>query len=285
MNSNSAGGLLGIPNEMALGLLVVLLLLLISVAFILYRVRGRVDEMRRESGELDIERPQGWFSKQWHYFTTHVNQTMFFMSVGGVLFLLICIGFYKRAQDLGTQVGYAPEQPIKFNHKLHAGQYNIQCQYCHLGVEKGRNAGVPSLNTCMNCHAAVSSGPQYGKEEIAKIYKAIDFNPDTRQYGNNPQPVKWVRIHNLPAHVYFNHAQHVKAGKLECQNCHGAVQQMTRVQQTSTLEMGWCVNCHREKKVDTDGNKYYASTYDFVEKHKSYTVAQLGGLECAKCHY
>ncbi|MDZ4838408.1 MAG: cytochrome c3 family protein [Bacteroidota bacterium] len=283
MNSNVAGGLLGLPNEIALGLLITLLLLLGVIAVILYRARKQVDLLRNVN--QDIVHKETRLSKLLFWYNTRLNKTMFFLFLGLVIFLFSVVGWYGRAQDLGTQIGYAPEQPIKFNHKLHAGQYNIQCQYCHIGVEKGKQAGIPSLNVCMNCHNAIQQGPQYGKTEIAKIYKAMDYDAEKREYGNNPNPVKWVRIHNLPDHVYFNHAQHVKAGKLQCANCHGAVNQMERVQQTATLEMGWCINCHREKQIDSKGNKYYAATYDFVEKHKAYTVAQMGGLECAKCHY
>jgi cytochrome c553 len=202
------------------------------------------------------------------------NKTMLVISALGLVVLILFIGLYKRAQDLGTQIGYAPEQPIKFNHKIHAGQYGINCEYCHTGVEKAKNASIPSLSTCMNCHDYIKEGPQYGKTEIAKL---VD-------HYNKGIPVKWVRIHNLPDFVYFSHAQHVKAGKLDCANCHGRVAEMERVTQVATLEMGWCVNCHREKAVDTS-NPYYTATFDFIKKHKKYTIGQLGGLECSKCHY
>jgi len=214
-------------------------------------------------------------------FNSKIQPTFIVLSIVGILTYIQLADWYNRAQDLGTQQGYAPEQPIKFNHKLHAGQYGIQCQYCHTGVEKGKQANIPSANICMNCHNYIKQGPQYGTAEVSKL----------TEYYAKKQPIKWVRIHNLPDHVYFNHSQHVVAGKIKCQQCHGAVQEMEKVAQSATLEMGWCINCHREMKID-DNNTYYAATFDFVKKHKQmkkegqkYTVAQMGGLECAKCHY
>lgn len=278
-------GLFGLPYEISIILLVVLMGLLILVALLLIGIRKRVNQINEEHAapEPEIEK-ESWLKRKWNWGISNLNITivvvtlLFIGTIASVVFL------YQRAQDLGTQVGYAPEQPIRFNHKIHAGQYGIQCQYCHTGVDKAKNASIPSLSTCMNCHDAITSGPQYGTKEIAKIYKYLDYNPDTRTYGPNPTPVQWVRIHNLPDHVFFSHAQHVNAGKLACENCHGRVQEMERVQQVSTLEMGWCINCHRETKVDSK-NPYYTATFDFAKKHKNFTIAQLGGVECSKCHY
>jgi hypothetical protein len=157
----------------------------------------------------------------------------------------------------------------------------IDCKYCHVGVEKGKQAGIPTVNICMNCHKAVGeSAAGTGKEEIAKIRKAYETG----------QPIEWVRIHNLPDHVYFNHAQHVKAGGLECQTCHGQIQEMEVVAQHAPLSMGWCINCHRETKVQFNDNKYYAMYEDLHKqmkdgKIKGVTEAMMGGLECQKCHY
>ena len=289
VNGKDAGGLFGLPYEITLALLLILLVVLLGVAFILIKVRRQVKELQGKPSHDDtgVHERAGWFSRMVLNYNARANKTMVVMSILGILSLLMVYGFYVRAQDLGTQIGYSPEQPIKFNHKIHAGQLKIQCEYCHNGVRKNKNAGIPSLNICMNCHNYVKEGPQYGTTEIAKLYQAVDFHPDSvgaKQYGNHPHPVKWVRIHNLPDLSYFNHAQHVNVGKLECVNCHGNVANMERVQQVSTLEMGWCINCHRERKVNKD-NPYYASTFDFMKKHKSYTIAQLGGLECSKCHY
>jgi hypothetical protein len=160
---------------------------------------------------------------------------------------------------------------------LHAGEYGIECEYCHSGATKSKNAWIPSANVCMNCHKLINEGPKYGTEEIQKIYDAIGFDPATKQYieGYEQKPIEWVRIHNLPDHAYFNHAQHVVVGGLECQTCHGPIEEMEVVYQYSTLGMGWCINCHREEKVKTLGK----------ENPEGLTVEDMGGLDCARCHY
>jgi hypothetical protein len=208
--------------------------------------------------------------------------------------LIIFVGsMFWLAQNgirLGRQRGYQPTQPIKFSHQLHAGKHKIDCQYCHTSAAKGKASGIPSLNTCMNCHKAVVTGPTYGKEEIAKIYQAVGWDPEKKVYSGTPKPVEWVRIHNLPDHVYFNHSQHVVAGKVECQTCHGPVQTMSEVYQFAPLSMGWCVNCHRQTEVQFASNNYY-STYEKLhedlknKKIDKVTVEKIGGTECAKCHY
>jgi cytochrome c2 len=191
---------------------------------------------------------------------------------------------------LGRQQGYQPDQPIKFSHALHAGTNKIDCQYCHQTAYKGKNSNIPSLNTCMNCHKQVSTGPKYGTTEIAKIYAAVGWDPTTKTYSGTPKPVEWVRIHNLPDHVYFNHSQHVNAGKVKCQTCHGNVENMEQVYQYSPLSMGWCINCHRQTEVQFASNNYY-STYEKIHqdlKNKTIdkvTVETIGGTECQKCHY
>lgn len=181
--------------------------------------------------------------------------------------------------SIGIQEGYAPAQPIAFSHKLHAGQYEIECQYCHTGVLKGKSANIPSANVCMNCHSAIVKvgDSDQPSTEIQKIYDAIE----------NDKPIEWVRVHNLPDLSYFNHAQHVAVGEIECQTCHGPVEEMEIVRQHSNLTMGWCIDCHRQTDVNSMGNAYYDK---LVELHESkgkgpMKVADIGGLECAKCHY
>ena len=193
--------------------------------------------------------------------------------------------------DYKTQKGYQPPQPIKFSHKLHAGDNEIACQYCHNSVEKSKHAGIPSVNICMNCHKGIQSGPNYGEKEIAKIYAASGFNPKTGVYDGPQNPIKWIKIHNLPDHVYFNHKQHVVVGKQECASCHGKVKEMEVVQQQSPLTMKWCIECHRKTEVAMEGNAYYDKMHKALkEKYKGqhdvkFTVEKIGGLECAKCHY
>ncbi len=192
--------------------------------------------------------------------------------------------------SIGIQQGYTPDQPIAYSHKLHAGEMKISCVYCHSGAEKGKTAGVPSLNVCMNCHKFVKKGPTTGTEEIAKIYKALDYDPDKGTYGPNPKPVQWTRVHNLPDLAYFNHSQHYVVGKIECQTCHGQVQDsMTVVGQYSPLTMGWCIDCHKKTPVQMAGNHYYDDYHkQMLEKYGSdslITVESIGGTECARCHY
>ena len=207
-----------------------------------------------------------------------------------VIFVVALFWLADNGIRLGRQKGYQPTQPIHYSHQLHAGKLKIDCQYCHTSAGKGKTAGIPSLNTCMNCHKAVTQGPVYGKDEIAKIYEAVGWDPATKAYTKPPKPIEWVRIHNLPDHVYFNHSQHVVAGKVECQTCHGPIQTMPEVYQFAPLSMGWCVNCHRQTEVQFASNNYY-STYqklhEDLKNHKidKVTVEQIGGTECAKCHY
>ena len=186
----------------------------------------------------------------------------------------------KEAQFLGRQQYYSPDQPIAFSHKVHAGENQIDCQYCHFTVEESRHAGIPPMQLCMNCHSVVKEGPNTGTEEIAKIYAAIESG----------KPTRWVKVHNLPDHVYFNHAQHVKVGKIECEECHGEVKAMDRIMQVEDLSMGWCINCHRSTEVQFFDNEFYAMYEDIHKKIESgeisrVTVNAIGGNDCQKCHY
>jgi cytochrome c551/c552 len=198
-------------------------------------------------------------------------------------------GWYALKGIAVTQ-GYTPIQPIKYSHMLHAGDMKIACIYCHSGAEKGKTAGVPSANVCMNCHKFVKKGPTTGTEEIAKIYKALDYDPDKGTYGPNPKPIQWVRVHNLPDLAYFNHSQHVVVGKVECQSCHGPVQDIYTVAgQYSKLTMGWCIDCHRTTNVKMAGNHYYDDYHQRLltklGNDSLITVDRIGGTECARCHY
>ena len=214
------------------------------------------------------------------------------------MILIVCGGWstvkgWDTLWNLGVATGYQPVQPIAFSHKVHAGDNAINCQYCHSGVEKGKTAGIPSANVCMNCHLSIKESeiPLKGTtatEEIAKIYKALDFNPSTKQYGNNPKPIEWVRVHNLQDFAYFNHSQHVKVGKQQCQTCHGPVQELDAAKQFSPLTMKWCIDCHLNTPVQVEGNHYYDKIKDYMNlTHPGDTikVTNIGGTECARCHY
>ena len=203
---------------------------------------------------------------------------------------------------VGVDQGYQPIQPIAFSHKIHSGENKIDCQYCHSSAKHSKHSGIPSVNVCMNCHKAIAevaegteiqwNGQTYGKkqldQEIAKVYDAAGWDPEELEYTGKEKPVKWIRIHNLPDFVYYNHAQHVTVAGLKCQKCHGPVEEMDEMYQYSPLTMGWCINCHRETNVDLKGNEYYAKIHDQLAKQygvEKVTIAQLGGLECGKCHY
>jgi hypothetical protein len=181
--------------------------------------------------------------------------------------------------------GYQPVQPIKFPHDLHAGVMKIDCQYCHSGAYKSKNASIPSLNICMNCHKTVKTE----SPEIHKIYDALGYDPSTQKYDSTKaHPMQWVRVHNLPDLVYFNHSQHVKVGKIRCQQCHGPIETMKEVYQYSPLTMKWCIQCHKRTQVDYKGNAYYdkmVAVHDLIKRGEKVTVKQMGGIECGKCHY
>lgn len=227
------------------------------------------------------------------------------------ILLFILGGFYltKGAISLGRQTSYEPRQPIYYSHRVHAGINQISCLYCHGNAWESRHAAVPSVNVCMNCHKAIQSyekGPKLydaagneinGTDEIKKLYKFAGFDPANAARWNPSmaKPVEWIKIHNLPDHVYFNHAQHVHAGNVQCQTCHGEITKMDEVKQFAELSMGWCINCHRETKVnfnynDSTGNKFYSIYEKFhndIKNHKmdSVTVENIGGTECQRCHY
>jgi mono/diheme cytochrome c family protein len=191
-----------------------------------------------------------------------------------VLILAILDISWNKALGVGVQQNYQPKQPIAFSHKLHAGDHKIDCNYCHTSVYKSRNANIPSANICMNCHSQIKKE----SPEIKKIYAALE----------NKRPIQWVRIHNLPDLAYFNHSQHTKVGGVECQTCHGPIETMDVVYQYSPLTMGWCINCHRETPLNTQGNAYYDNLVKLHAGQDSkapFTVVSNGGAECSKCHY
>ncbi len=232
-----------------------------------------------------------------------------FIAIAGILVLSLA-GYWivNGSVEMGRQQNYMPEQPIFYSHKVHAGINQINCEYCHAGVEKSRQAMIPSTNVCMNCHKQIDEytgkeklytyeGKEVnGTEEIHKLYEYAGWDPVAKQYKRDSagnilaKPVEWVKIHNLPDHVYFNHSQHVAVGKVQCQSCHGPIQEMDEVHQFANLSMGWCVNCHRQTEVQFKDNDYYSIFQKYHDEIKAgtrtgVTGAELGGDECQKCHY
>jgi hypothetical protein len=187
----------------------------------------------------------------------------------------------------GYHQGYEPAQPIAFSHRLHAGELQVTCLYCHAGAETSRHAGIPPAATCMNCHKNVTTTFGAVREEderaqkenrtpalqvsteLRKLYDALAVDPAsmTPVTSRQPQPITWTKVHNVPDYVYFDHRSHVGAG-VSCQQCHGAIETMERVRQVESLSMGWCVNCHRQvNQTGVAGRQVYAS------------------IDCTTCHH
>lgn len=249
-----------------LAILFVILIVLIIIVTILTKYLKQKADLSEEDKELIGQR----------FDVNSIIRSRAFIGIVSFIFVaIVAKSSLDGLYNIGVQQGYAPTQPIAFSHKLHAGQYQIDCNYCHTGVTKAQAANIPSANMCMNCHNTIK--PE--SPEIQKIYAAIE----------NETPIEWVRVHNLPDLAYFNHSQHVKVGGLECQTCHGPIQEMEVVQQYSPLTMGWCINCHRQTELNAEGNAYYDKLLDEHNKavggKTPMTVEHIGGLECYKCHY
>ena len=283
----------GVSNSLILGALTLVLVILVVMLFLVQRTLLQIAKL---SG-VDISRePRPKRKPIWMAFVQ--NQFLVFTSV--VLLLLSSAYFvYGYFMQIGVDQGYMPVQPIHYSHKIHAGANQIECKYCHSSARVSKHSGIPALNVCMNCHQNIAeyNGEEdlengYTKEfytkEIKKLYKAVGWDETNQKYTGESQPVKWIRIHNLPDFVYFNHAQHVEVGEIACQKCHGPVEEMEIMYQYSPLTMGWCINCHRETNVKVENNEYYSKIHEALSKKygvEKLTVAQMGGLECGKCHY
>lgn len=275
----------GIPstylNVIIVGMVVILILLLVTLIIVAKVLKTSLNQRTLEEGDDQVVNSP--------YTLGTVLRSPGFTFV--VVFIVAAIAFKTVIDGLysvGVQQGYQPRQPINFSHKIHAGQFEIDCKYCHTGVMKAKNANIPSPNICMNCHSQIRSGTNTGESEISKIYKAVGYDPDKGEYTGITKPIQWVRIHNLPDLAYFNHAQHVNVGGVQCETCHGPIKEMEVVKQYSLLTMGWCINCHRQTDVNTKGNAYYDKLMEVHDKNKTgkkIKVEQIGGLECGKCHY
>jgi predicted CXXCH cytochrome family protein len=283
-----------VSNFMLLGLIAVLIIALI-VILVLNRVIRTLEKVVERNQDLIIARGEeerevrGQKTLDTIKRLSKNKKLVFFVVLLFVAFL--STAGWKTLWNVGVHEGYQPVQPIKFSHQLHAGINQIDCQYCHYGASSSKNASIPSLNICMNCHNTVQATDKYNGEispEIAKIYKALDYDPKTREYGDNKKPIEWIRIHNLPDFAYFNHSQHVVVAGIECQKCHGPIETMEEVYQYSPLTMKWCIECHKETEVDYKDNAYYdqlIAAHDQLKQGEKLTPALLGGLECGKCHY
>lgn len=280
--------------------LAVLTFVLIVLTAMLYLVNKTLRQIAKANGVEIQERAKR--TPVWKAFVQ--NQFLVFVSVIVLLFASAYFA-YAYMMQIGIDQGYAPVQPIHYSHKIHAGDNKIECTYCHSSARVSKHSGIPALNVCMNCHKSIyeykgnPEGPsaedlangytnEFYTAEIKKLYKAVGWDEETQSYTGESQPVEWVRIHNLPDFVYFNHAQHYSVAGVECQTCHGPVEEMEIMYQHAPLTMGWCINCHRETNVQLTANPYYEKIHEELSQKygvKELTAAQMGGLECGKCHY
>lgn len=269
----------------------ILTLILAVIALILLQVNSNLKKLSDETDGIASPEPIPFYRNKAYIALASI-----------VLFLVGGYLIFQGARDLGRSQNYQPVQPIYYSHTVHAGVNQINCQYCHNGAMQGKHANIPSVNVCMNCHMGINEyvkGPKLSREdgsnvdgtaEIQKLYEYAGWDPTKKVYTGKGKPIEWIRIHNLPDHVYFNHSQHVTVGKQACQTCHGEIQKMGEVYQYADLSMGWCINCHRESKVQFTDNKFYSIYEKFHEdlknkKMDSVTVEKIGGTECMKCHY
>jgi|TARA_R110002012_G_scaffold273585_1_gene459554 mono/diheme cytochrome c family protein len=290
--TSATGGGDGVSNNIILGALALVFLLLIVM---LVLVNGTLKKIAAANGVVYEEKEKR--TPIWRAFV----ENQFLVLISAILLLLTAGYFmYGYFMQVGVDQGYAPVQPIHYSHRIHAGENQIDCKYCHSSARKSKHSGIPSLNVCMNCHKNIAEVSEdtyaMGKEEygvdynaeIKKLYKAVGWDETTQSYTGETEPVKWIRIHNLPDFAYFNHSQHVTVAGVDCQTCHGPVEEMEIMSQYSPLTMGWCINCHRETNVNVAGNEYYKEIHEQLSKKygvDQLTAAQMGGLECGKCHY
>jgi mono/diheme cytochrome c family protein len=289
----------GVSNNIILGALALVFAILVIMLFLVNRTLRKIAEA---NGVAVVREGAQQRTPIWKAFIQ--NQFLVFVSV---VFLLLASAYYAYAwmSQVGVDQGYEPVQPIHYSHKIHAGDNKIECKYCHSSARVSKHSGIPSLNVCMNCHKNINAytgnpeGPspddlangytnEFYTKEIKKLYKAVGWDEENQRYTGETQPVEWVRIHNLPDFVYFNHSQHVTVAGVECQTCHGPVEEMEVMYQYSPLTMGWCIDCHRETQVNLAGNDYYKNIHEELSKKygvEKLTAAQMGALECGKCHY
>ncbi|ETN94401.1 c-type cytochrome [Zhouia amylolytica] len=290
-DAGSAGGSSGFSNNVILAALVLVFGVLVVMLYLVNKTLKRI----AEANGIEFEKAEKRLPI-WKAFV----KNQFLVLVSSIALLLIGAYFaYGYMMQVGVDQGYMPVQPIHFSHKIHAGDNKIDCKYCHSSARVSKTSGIPSLNVCMNCHKNIMeyTGEEdlangYTKDfytgEIQKLYKAVGWDANNQQYTGESEPVKWVRIHNLPDFVYFNHSQHVSVAGVECQKCHGPVEEMEVMYQHAPLTMGWCIECHRETDVKMDGNEYYEKIHEELSKKygvEKLTAAQMGALECGKCHY
>ena len=288
---NNSASESGVSNNVILGALSLVMLMLVVMLFLVNNMLTKI------AGAKGVEIVKK--NRSLMVFFNAYAKNQFLVLVSAILFLLVSAYFaYGYLMQIGIDQGYEPVQPIHYSHRIHAGDNGIDCKYCHSSARVSKHAGIPSLNVCMNCHKNISEVAETTATEehskafydlqIAKLYDAVGWDKSLQKYTGKTKPVKWVRIHNLPDHVYFNHSQHVSVAGVECQTCHGPVEEYEFQKQFAPLTMGWCINCHRKTNVKVEDNAYYKKIHEELSKKygvSQLTAAQMGGLECGKCHY
>jgi len=281
-------------------------------------VRRQLNSASRASEGKDVgeDRSYGEEFKAWAW-----KYKRYVGVAGLVVTLSLIVSLFLSGYSIGILEEYQPSQPIEFPHDIHAGKNEIDCRYCHNSAIDSKTAGIPSVNVCMNCHKQITGNDQQAPK-IAKIYEAAGWDPVKMEYTKGKtKPIVWNKVHVLPDHVYFNHSQHVVVGQVDCKQCHGdmtkqnevarvvPVEELNKIEGNialtkPTLTMGWCIECHAEKEitagsVDMKGDGYYNEIHNRLLKNKKLynkilkeedgkikvTVKELGGWECAKCHY
>lgn len=300
------------------GSLLWVIVLIIVLGVVIFASRGVRKQLayvvaEKDGVEIDISKSVKTKLGEWIVRNWKLTLIMFLIGVvtGGA-------DLMRRGFEVGVYADYMPSQPINYSHKLHAGEMGIDCKYCHSSAEKSKHAGIPSVNVCMNCHETVTESEYRAGStaEIAKIHVAAGYDSETKKYTGETSPVVWNKAHNLPDHVFFSHAQHVNpnTANIDCKQCHGNVPtyglgRVSTTEEINELEgtdgiialtkplltMGWCLECHNEKSVDLTKSEYYKELHnrlgsrpDFLRKiseDDKITVRELGGWECAKCHY
>ncbi len=290
---------------------VVFVVIIMAVGGVRRQLRNATKEHEGQSVNDELSFSQEFKSWAWKYKR--------YVGLGGLVIVMsLIVSLFLSLYSIGILEDYQPSQPIEFPHDIHTGKNQIDCKYCHNSADNGKTAGIPTVNVCMNCHKQIGGTTPEAQDKIAKIYAAAGYNPATQSYSGKTKEIIWNKVHVLPDHVYFNHQQHIVAGQVDCKQCHGDMTKQNEVAKVqpvaelnkiegnvpltkATLTMGWCIECHAEKEVlggkplDTEGSNYYNEIHNRLLKDrklynkfledKKITVKELGGWECAKCHY
>jgi mono/diheme cytochrome c family protein len=289
---------------------VVFVVIIMAVGGVRRQLRNATREHDGQSVNDDLSFAQEFKSWAWKYKR--------YVGLGGLVIVMsLIVSLFLSLYSIGVLEDYQPSQPIEFPHDIHAGKNGIDCKYCHNSADNGKTAGIPTVNVCMNCHKQINGSTPEQVEKISKIYAAAGWDPVKQTYSGKTKEIIWNKVHVLPDHVYFNHQQHVVAGQVDCKQCHGDMTKQNEVVKVqpvaelnkiegnvpltkATLTMGWCIECHAEKEIssgslDSKGSNYYNEIHNRLLKDrklynkfledKKITVKELGGWECAKCHY